>query len=176
LNLLASGREVEVVRSLDLRLLVTPQVAVEALFLWTPPDADGRREKVPASTDTLRAEGLMETRALDSVALLDAFVRAAERIADGDASCIAVAGVLGLPLVTDDRKERRLAADFYPTVEFISTLDLVKDASRALGWSDDELAAVAAALRWRGNFGPPRRDPRSEWSISLLKRAGVEPP
>jgi hypothetical protein len=169
LNLLATRREVEVVKALGLHLLDTPQVSVEALTLWTPPDADGLRSKESTSTEPLRQAGHLETRRLEGDALVDAFIAAAARIKDTDASCIALAGVLKLPLMTDDRKERNVARDLFPTIEIVSTLDVLAEAEKALGWSAEELAMVACDLRWRGNFAPPRMDPRAGWYESLLR-------
>lgn len=170
LNLLATGREVEIVGALDCRLLHTPQVSGEPMLLWTAPDQDGERLRHPVTTEALRRAGYLATRPLDTDALADAFVAAAAHIEDADASCIAVAGTLGLPLVSDDRKERRIAAELFPSIELISTLDLIHEASRRLGWSEQELVGVASALRWGGNFAPPRKDPRAAWYASLLAR------
>jgi predicted nucleic acid-binding protein len=173
LNLLATGREIDIVRALGLLLLETPQVSREPISLSTPPDEDGVRRKEPVSCAALRAAGCLEMRALDTEALLDAFVTCAARIKDTDASCIALAGVLGIPLVTDDRKERKVARDIFPHLEVVSTLDLLHDAAAALRWSDDELVKVASSLLWRGNFAPPRRDPRADWYLALLERGGL---
>jgi predicted nucleic acid-binding protein len=169
LNLLATQRELEIAEGLDWHLLHTPQVGREALTLWTLPDTDGQRFKEPTSADSLRRAGRLETRPLDTTDLVDAFVRAAALITDADASCIALAGVLRLPLLTDDRKERRVARDVFPSIELISTLDVLADAAQALLWSDSDVAAVAKDLRWRGNFAPPRNDPRGSWYEQLLR-------
>jgi predicted nucleic acid-binding protein len=171
LNLLATRREVEIVRALKLRLLDTPQTAAEPMFLYSPPDEEGERSRESVSTESLRKGGRLTTRKLDTDALLDAFVAAAALIKDTDASCIAVAGTLGLPLITDDRKERRIAVELFPAITLISTLDLLHDAAHALGWSHVELARVATALRWGGNFAPPRQDPRAAWYEALLRSA-----
>lgn len=176
LNLLATGREVEIAQSLRLLLLETPQVSREPLFLSTAPDEEGARGKEPTSTAALRVAGCLETRVLETEALIDAFVACAERIKDTDASCIALAGVLKIPLITDDRKERRVATDIFPSIELVSTLDLVHDAAASLRWNAGELVRVASNLRWRGNFSPPKRDPRADWYLALLERAGVAAP
>ncbi len=158
-------------RALALHLLDTPQSSAEPMTLWTPPDIDGQRSRVPASTERLRHAGYLETRALAGEALVDAFVAAAARIKDTDASCIALAGVLKLPLMTDDRKERRIARELFPRIELVSTLDVLARAERALRWSRTDLSRVACDLRWRGNFAPPRSDPRGAWYEALIKRA-----
>ena len=170
LNLLATRKEIEIAKALHLRLLDTPQVSGEPLALWTPPDADGQRTKEPTSTAPLRLARRLETRPLEGDALLDAFVAAAARIKDADASCIALAGVLKLPLLTDNRKERRIARELFPTIEIVSTLDVIADAERALCWSAEDLMRVANDLRWRGNFAPLRTDPRGNWYEDLLQK------
>ena len=134
------------------------------------PDDEGLRTKAPTSTAVLRDAGCLETRSLDSDALVDGFIAAAARIKDTDASCIALAGVLKLPLLTDDRKERKIARDLFPTIELLSTLDVIADAEKALSWSTEELVVVAQNLRWCGNFAPPKNDPRGEWYERLLSR------
>jgi predicted nucleic acid-binding protein len=170
INLLATQRELKIVEGLDWQLIQTPQVGREMLTLWTPPDADGQRSKVPVSPDALRRAGRLDTHPFDSDELVDAFVLAAALITDADASCIALAGVEKIPLLTDDRKQRRIARELFPSIEFISTLDVLADAARALSWSDSDVAAVARDLRWRGNFAPPRIDPRGPWYEHLLRQ------
>jgi predicted nucleic acid-binding protein len=174
LNLLATKRELEIVQALGIRLLQTLQSSAEIISLSSPPDGEGRRGREPVSTAALQAADLLVIRALDTDALGRALLLAAERLDETDASCVALAGVLGVPLVTDDRRERRVASELFPAVGLVSTLDLLHDASGVLGWDEDELASVAMNLRWRGNFAPPRQDPRGAWYESLLRRAGVD--
>lgn len=112
-------------------------------------------------------------RELDTLALVDAFVECAAQLRDEDASCVALAGVLGLPLMTDDGKERRVARARFPRIELVSTLSVLHAAAGALRLSQNELLRVAANLRWGGNFAPPRQDPLSSWYGDLLREAGV---
>jgi hypothetical protein len=174
INLLATHREVELVQALGVRLLDTPLTSGEPCMAWTLPDAEGRRGREPISTKALRAMGLLVTRALDTKDLIDAFVRAGERLAPPDASGAALASTLGLPLATDDRKVRHVAREIFPGIELLSTLDLFNEATRVLAWSEDQLATLAVAMRWRGNFRPPRQDPHMAWYAALLRRAGVD--
>jgi predicted nucleic acid-binding protein len=172
LNLLATRRELEIVRALELHLLETPQVRREPLVLWTPPDADGIRNREPTSTEALRQAELLATHPFEGPAVVDAFIAAAARIKDTDASCIALAGVLQIPLMTDDRKERNVARELFPSIELVSTLDVLASAAEALAWSDKEIVLIASDLRQRGNFAPPRKDPRGAWYAALLRGGG----
>jgi hypothetical protein len=178
LNLLATGRELELVRACDIALIISAQAHGEALFLHTPPDADGARSRQPASTEPLRASGRLQIRSLDTEPLIAAFVACAAQLRDEDASCVALAGVLGLPLMTDDGKQRLIARAQFPRAQFprialVSTLAVLDEAVRALALPTHELLGLIADLRWRGNFAPPRKDPLSPWYAELLRRAGV---
>src|SRR5260370_19234610 len=97
LDLLATRREVEIVRAIELHLLDSPQVSVEPLFLWTPPNDEGERTREPTSTAAFREGGHLTTRLLDTAALGDAFVAAAARIKETAPSGIPLAGALARP-------------------------------------------------------------------------------
>jgi predicted nucleic acid-binding protein len=173
LNLLATGRELDVLRACDVELIISEQAHGEALFLHTPPDVDGVRSKQPASTERLRAAGRLQIWSLETEPLIAAFVACAAQLRDEDASCVALAGVLGVPLLSDDGKERRIAREQYPGIALLSTLGVLHEAMRLLATPEHELLALVTDLRWRGNFAPPRKDPLSPWYAELLRRAGV---
>ncbi len=173
LNVLATELELDIARASELTLIISDRAHAETLFLHSPPDDDGHRLKRPASTAHLRAAGHLEIRELDTPALVDAFVECAAQLRDADASCVALAGVLNLPLMTDDGKEKRVARAVFPKIEVVSTLAILHDAARVLNLSDDDLLRLASNLRWGGNFAPPRKDPLSSWYAGLLRKAGV---
>jgi predicted nucleic acid-binding protein len=173
LNLLATRRELEIARACDLQLIISDRAHAEALFLHTPPDEEGIRTKEPASTKRLRTARRLEVRRLDTDALLEAFIQCAARLRDEDASCVALAGGLGVPLMTDDGKERRVARELFPKIDLVSTLEVLHDAVHRLALSRDAQSRLAADLRWRGNFAPPKKDPLSSWYAELLAKAGV---
>lgn len=173
LNVLATRLDVEIVEACDLSFLISDRAHGEALFLHSAPDEEGVRAKESASTQRLQDAGRFEIRRLDTAALQDAFVECAAQLRDEDASCVALAGVLGLPLMTDDGKERRVAIAIFPTIELVSTLSVLNDAVKALSLSEEAQLRVVTDLRWRGNFAPPRRDPLATWYADLLRKAGV---
>jgi len=173
LNVLATQLELEIAVACDFVFIISDYAHAEVLFLDSPPDDKGVRTKEPASTLALRNARRLEVRALDTTALLDAFVDCAAHLRDEDASCVALAAVLGLPLMTDDGKEQRVARTLFPSIEILSTLSVLQDAATRLNLAEKDLMRVATALRWRGNFAPPRKDPLSPWYAELLRKAGV---
>ena len=173
LNVLATQIEIDIVRASDLTLVISDRAHGETLFLHSPPDDDGNRLTRAASTEHLRAAGHLEIRELDTPALVDAFVECAAQLRDADASCVALAGVLGLPLMTDDGKEKRVARAVFPKIEIVSTLSVLHDSARVLKLPEGDLLRLVANVRWGGNFAPPRKDPLSSWYADLLRKAGV---
>lgn len=176
LNLLATRLEVDIVAAAGLDIVMSNLVRDETLFMSTPPDDKGARRREPASTDRLRQAGRLTARAHDVDEVVDTFVECARFLRDPDASCVALAVVFKLPLVTDDGKERRIARKLFPQVEIVSTLEILQKALGALALPESDVLRIASDLRWRGNFAPPRKDPRSEWYDDLLRRAGVSFP
>ena len=169
LNLLGMQCEIELLRALSCRLLQPVQSSNEIQYLWTVPDEEGRRSKQQVSCAPLREGGLLETVGLSTPEELNAFIEAASRIDDADAACIALSGVRQVPLLTDDKKARRIARELFPGIGLVSTLELLHDASTALGWPSHRLKEVAHSLRWRSNFAPPREDHLAGWYSGLLR-------
>lgn len=170
LNLLATRREVEITRALEVSWLIPERAKSEVAYLRTPPDEEGERHREPVDFLPLEAAGLLTTRTLDE-SWLDAFVSCAAHLNDEDASCVALAATIGAPLVTDDPKERRVAGELYEGITLRSTLELLHDAANQLELDDAALVRIAFDLRWRGNFLPPRRDVLSQWYKGYLERA-----
>lgn len=173
LNVLATRLDLEIIQACDLSLIISDHAHNEALFLYGAPDDKGIRSKELASTERLQTAGRLAIRKLDTGELVDAFVQGAEQLRDQDASCVALAGVLGLPLMTDDGKEQRVARELFPMIEIISTLAVIEEAVRKLALSEEAQLRLAANLRSQGNFAPPRKDRLAGWYAELLRKAGV---
>lgn len=170
INLLATGRELEITLGLDWSLTISGHTRKETIFLSTPPDEEGRRSRVPADLTPLLAFGRLTVQEL-SDEWLDAFVSCAEHLPDEDASAVALAGHLRLALATDDPKEMKIGKQLFSGLKVVTTLDWLHEAASVRKWTDETSPVVASNLRWRGNFLPPRKHQRREWYLDLLTRA-----
>ena len=169
LNLLATRRETELLLALRVRLLAAPAVRSEAMYLNAPSSPTGEPAREPADLSRLESSGLLRVMELGEAAV-DAFVLAAAELTDNDAACVALAATHRLPLLTDDRKERRVCAKLFPHVEIASTLSLVRQATEALRLDRDATRVVLQDLRLRGSFLPPRGDSSNAWFWDLCGR------
>lgn len=169
INLIATGRAEELLEGLGLRLVATPRVLEEVRFLSNPPNDEGVRVKVPIDLSELIRGGHLMSQVLPEGAQ-PLFILAAEQLPDNDASVIALAGTLDVPLVSDDGKIRRIARELLPSVTLRTTLGIIRLGCVALSLPRQDELRIAYNLRWRGNFLPPRDDPDADWFMTALAR------
>jgi len=106
LNLVATGREVALLRAAGATVVMAPRARAEARYLRGPADEAGRPTLLPADLRPLEAEGLLAVRALEA-SDASVLVKYASLLKDSDAGCATLAETTGAPLATDDRKPRR---------------------------------------------------------------------
>jgi predicted nucleic acid-binding protein len=171
LNLLATGRSVEFLDALNWSLLVLPEVQGEAQRLRGPLDEEGQPTWLPADWSPLERSARMSLHVADpsNEVFLNALIAASEFLTDVDATAVALAGSLGVPLLSDDNKVRRIFQQLHPALELRATLSLIHEASTRLGLSPEALRDVLAALHWKARFAPPRQDPLREWFLKLTQ-------
>jgi predicted nucleic acid-binding protein len=162
LNLLATGRAVELLRALGLSLVATPLAAAEVKYLAGAPDEEGRPTRETVDLTELMAGGLLVLKPVPPTAL-DLYVTCAAEVHEADASSIALAVGCGVALATDDGLARKVAAKSASSLELVGTLALVREGTRAMGIDRAGLVTLARSLRARGNFLSPRQDPDREW-------------
>jgi predicted nucleic acid-binding protein len=162
MNLVASGRFEELLRSSNTRLLVPPAVASEALYLESEVE-DGERERIEIAA-------LAEAGSLTLIELAESeyglLVELAQVVDDGEAQAIAVAAQRGLRLATDDRKARRVAAE--RGVGLLSTPELVHAWHETVRLAGDELTDMLRRIGRRSRYRPPRDHELYAWWIFNL--------
>src|SRR4051812_45260239 len=100
LNLLATGREVEIVRALSVSLFIAPQARGETVYLAGPPepdDVESRPTRESVDLSGLERDGCLHVEALDAAAT-ELHVQCAEHLRDADAACLALAASMNIPL------------------------------------------------------------------------------
>lgn len=161
LNLTATGREVEILEAVGVRLL-TPKCARREVKYHLVPGADGKLASAPVDLSPLERSGLLTTFEIDGI--LDEYVDCCVHLQDNDAAVLALAVNQGYSLMTDDRRIKRVSIEHYPRVDVRSSLCLVRQASEWLGWTNDTTREVLHRVLIRANFLPPRSgDEDTQW-------------
>ncbi|MSP60726.1 MAG: hypothetical protein EXR72_10365 [Myxococcales bacterium] len=167
INLHATEQEGVLLTSIRVKLVTTPRAASEVLYRYGPLDEEGQRTKIPINLDVLTRVGLLDVRDLDPD-MADLLVTAVSAgLRDADATVVALAQGLSLPLLSDDNKVRKVSARLKPVAPLESTLGILRRATEALGYSRDQIVALIQQLRYSGNFIAPKTDAHVGWSEGL---------
>lgn len=167
LNLYASGRFQAIVGAVARPFVVEARVHAEALYIrrgGTGEDAD-EREQVDCAT--LVASGALAVATLSPIETAT-FVTFAAEVDDGEAATAALALHRGYDVATDDGKALRLLHSQVPAARCYSTLELIKYWADITGAQRDVLRETLVAVRERGNFLWPKRDPLRAWAEAIV--------
>jgi hypothetical protein len=167
LNLIGTGQCAEIANAVAFRLLVVDRAAEEAQYLVGPPDGDGNPSRRPIDLNALIESNVLRLVAAGEVEAAH-LVEAAARLTDVDALGVALAKQLGLPLLSDDGKVRKVFAALCPEQELYSSLQVIKRATKALHYKEPAIRELLQAMRYAANFEPPRLDPERDWFRSYL--------
>ena len=170
LNLYATGRLRAISATIDVRIQVADYaIEHEAIYTWLRDATSGHDEPVPVDVSPLIAEGLIHIVELERTAERATFVELATLVDDGEAVSGALAFHRGCSVATDDRKARRVFGERIPSVQLVSTLDLLKLWTDIGQISDDELRAAMIAMRSGASYIPSSRDPLFEWWAAITR-------
>jgi hypothetical protein len=165
INLYASGKEGSIIQACG-EFWVSTQVQDEALRIRRVDEDDPTRlvsQEIDLG-DAITA-GQIQKCQLEGQDELDAFVRFAMQLDDGEASCLAIAKSRGWTVATDDRKARRIASE--NGILLVSTPELIQ---RWIDATSPDEATAGALLRRVERFAkyrPSRSDPLHGWWVGL---------
>lgn len=173
LNLFASGRVEEILRSLPFRWLVASPVCKEALWYLSPSARDAHRlERQEICFDPLIAAGRLER--VDLTAPEEAaFVELAKHLGDGEAASGALAIGKSASVATDDLKAIQLFARLQPPLPTIETGAILKWWEDRSGASRKEVAAALHSIRRGSRFSPRANSIDADWWQGRLRKASL---
>ena len=174
LNLYATGRLREITVALPYQLWVADYVVEhEALFIRRPDSTDAKDVQESVDLTPLFKEGLIQLMCLNHPAEESTYVDLAAHLDDGEAITGALALHRDCSIATDDRKARHVLSQYAPSVELVSTLDLLKLWAEEVQIPCDELGAAMAEMQSCASYFPGARDPLYEWWRSIVCESGT---
>jgi predicted nucleic acid-binding protein len=161
LNLLATGVGLSVLESLEVNCFVCSAVVDETIYVRNDDPAEPREA---VSIDPWLPSGTVKVVNPDTSLEEELYVKFAADLDDGEAMSLAICRARGYALATDDRKARRIAGQLaLPSVQLLSTSQLVHHWAVRTGAAPGELKRILSAIELRARFIPPHDDPLREW-------------
>lgn len=155
INLLGTGRPVEVLAGLRQRCLIEQKTLQEV-----------KRHPIPGFKLEERMDMLFRDGLLEAVRMTDAeyevFIELVHaplgvRLGDGESAAIAIAS-RGAGIVLDEKRARRRVAEMLPALPAVSSLRLVLTSAHRQNWTASEAAELVALARLHSRMGVPRED------------------
>ena len=168
INLYASGKENSIFQACG-KFWVPIRVQNEALRIRRV-DEDDPARLVSQNIDLgdAIASGYIQTCQLEGQDEVDAFVRFAMQLDDGEASCLAIAMSRGWTVATDDRKARRIASE--NGIALISTPELIQRWIDVTSPSELVISELLRKIERFVRFRPRRVDPLHDWWVAFSER------
>lgn len=165
INLFASGEEASICQVCG-EFYVSDKARGEALRIRRVDDDDPTRlvwREIDLGTAIVA--GQIQTCQLEREDELDAFVRFAMELDDGEASCLAIARSRGWTVATDDRKARRIASE--NGIALIGTPELIQKWVNATSLDRATAGALLRRIERFARYRPRRTDPLHGWWVGL---------
>jgi len=166
INLYASGSEAAILQACG-GVFISDEVRAEALTIRQPDPGDpSKLVAVTIDLSDVLSTGLLRECRIESEDELDAFVKFATMIDDGEASCLALAQSRGWIVATDDRKAIRIATE--SGISVITTPELVQRWIDLNVPDEDEVVEALRRIERFASFRPHRSSPLHGWWDSLV--------
>ena len=161
LNILATGRADEVLRTFHAGVGLCAAVAAETLFLRGENPSDAPES---ISLDPLIGAGLLQRHDLESDDEKAMYVQLAADLDDGEAMTLAIAHRRGLSAATDDRKARRIARErFGDKLPLLRTTDIVHAWLETAQIDEASAGKLLKRIESIAHYKPANDDPLREW-------------
>jgi hypothetical protein len=176
INLAASRQMEPILRCLPTNLYVAEYVfSDEALWFYDGPEEAFRSRQSPIQLKPLADAGLLNILTLDTEDEELAFVNFAASLDDGEAMTLALALHRGHGVATDERKAIRVIERTMPTVQVLTTPDLLSNWAHQTKPSASLLRTSLHNIEIRAKFEPSRDHALSTWWQQALT-ANEQPP
>lgn len=175
INLFATGRAEEILRTLPYDFAVARYVAEEEILeiepagRGTPGEGPRARESLRPSIQSLTSIGILQEIDVESSTEIEALIHFASRLDDGEAHTLALALTRDARLATDDKKALRVFQQHSPS-PCLRTTDLLFQWAGLQEIQAPDLAQIIRSITRRACFLPPKSDSYFERWMELLQK------
>ena len=169
INLFASGRPKDILKSLATRVFVARYVwRNEGLSINGAPNSGTGFQETRIDLQPLIDCGLISLAEFESEAEDTLFVNFAAYMDDGEAITGAIAAVRNWCIATDDKRALNVFSQQAPHIQLMTSPELVKRWADVMSASADEVGSVVNRIRQRGHYIPPANHCLYDWWLNHL--------
>ncbi|MFM6127187.1 MAG: hypothetical protein ACKPBV_00255 [Sphaerospermopsis kisseleviana] len=168
LNFCASGNFIAILKSIPAQVVVTEVVRKKELI--TLQRLKNEKNEGVIQFETAMTQGLLLLVDFESELEEETFVNYAFELGDdGESATCAIAIHRGWAIATDDKKAVSFFQKQAPSLQILSTLQIIKNWSEETNIGATELRTVLGAIRIKGRYVPHRNHPLLSWWENLMQ-------
>jgi hypothetical protein len=168
LNFCASGNFLAILKAIPAQVVVTEVVRQQELK--TLQRLEDEENEGAIQFEIAIEQGLLLVVDFESEAEEETFVNYIFELGDdGESATCAIAFHQGWAIATDDKKAISFFQQTAPTLQILSTLEIVKYWSEEMNLDLEELKIALSTIRIKGRYLPHRNHPLLGWWESVMK-------
>lgn len=162
LNFCASGKFIEILKSIPAQVVVTEVVREKELL--TLQRLQDEENEGATQFETAILQGLLLVVDFESEAEEETFINYAFELGDdGESATCAIALHRSWAIATDDKRAISFSQQEAPHLQILSTLEIIKAWSEEANLTLAELRTILTAIRTKGRYMPHRNHPLLNW-------------
>jgi predicted nucleic acid-binding protein len=168
LNFCASGRFIEILKSIPAQVVVTE--VVKSRELITLQRLKDEENEGAIQLEAAIAQGWLSVVDFESESEEETFVNYAFELGDdGESATCAIAVHRGWAIATDDKKAVSFSKKEAPHLQILSTLEIVKNWSERENLHSSELITALRSIRTKGRYMPHKNHSLFAWWENLMQ-------
>ncbi len=169
INFYASAFFESILRDLLFQFYIVEQVKNESLYIRKPDDSDRGFDYEPTMLDRYLNSDLLKVVKLETDDEKVLFLNLADQLDDGEAATLAIAINRNMTVITDDKKAIRILRRDFPTIDYSTTLDIVKEWSERILIGNIDLKKVLNNILIHANYLQSGKHHLFSWWKSILE-------
>jgi len=163
INFYASEFFDSILSSFKNQCCIVDQVNDESLFIRNPTDLPSKYYYKPIELQDSIQLGKLKLIKLETETEKKVFIKLAQRLDDGEAATIALAIEREMKVVTDDKKAIQTLKEEAPSVEILTTLDIIKIWCESARINRDDVKLALGNIRICANYQPSKNHDLFQW-------------
>lgn len=169
INFYASTFLDSIFKNLPLNFYIVEQVTNESMFIRKPDESERGFDYEAINLDQYFKSDLLKVVHLEAESEKNLFINLADQLDDGEAATLAIAISRKMQVITDDKKAIRILRQDFPVVNYLTTLDIIKQWSTRNLCETQEIKKALLNIMIHANYFPPRKHHLFDWWTSILE-------
>jgi|GEM_PF-870166 len=163
INFYASTFLDSILKHLSVNFYIVEQVINESLYIRRSDESERGFDYEAIVLESYFKSNLLKVVTLETDNEKNLFINLAELLDDGEAATLSIAISRKMQIITDDKKAIQILKQNFPTVQCVTTLDIMKEWSTRNSIEIKEIKRALHNILIHANYLPPQKHHLFNW-------------